>query len=96
MTKTRTTVIILTVIAALGGLLFGFDTAVIAGATRFLKDQFQLSSLQEGWAVAIVLIGCMFGAGMAGAISDRIGRRRFMLVSAVLFFVSALGCAIPQ
>lgn len=96
MTKTRTTVIILTVIAALGGLLFGFDTAVIAGATRFLKDQFHLSSLQEGWAVAIVLVGCMFGAGMAGAISDRIGRRRFMLVSAVLFFVSALGCAIPQ
>lgn len=96
MTKTRAAVIALTVIAALGGLLFGFDTAVIAGATRFLKDQFQLTSLQEGWAVAIVLVGCMFGAGAAGAVSDRIGRRRFMLVSAVLFFVSAVGCALPQ
>jgi MFS transporter, SP family, arabinose:H+ symporter len=89
-------VIFVTVIAAIGGLLFGFDTAIVAGATRYLKDQFALNSLQEGWAVSVVLIGCMFGAGLAGSISDRIGRKRFMLVSAVLFFVSALGCAFPQ
>ena len=89
-------VIFVTVIAAIGGLLFGFDTAIVAGATRYLKDQFALTSLQEGWAVSVVLIGCMFGAGLAGSISDRIGRKRFMLVSAVLFFVSALGCAFPQ
>jgi len=89
-------VIFVTVIAAIGGLLFGFDTAIVAGATRYLKDQFALNSLQEGWAVSVVLIGCMFGAGLAGAISDRIGRKRFMLVSAVLFFISALGCAFPQ
>jgi MFS transporter, SP family, arabinose:H+ symporter len=89
-------VIFVTVIAAIGGLLFGFDTAIVAGATRYLKDQFALTSLQEGWAVSVVLIGCMFGAGLAGPISDRIGRKRFMLVSAVLFFISALGCAFPQ
>jgi sugar porter (SP) family MFS transporter len=89
-------VIFVTVIAAIGGLLFGFDTAIVAGATRYLKDQFVLTSLQEGWAVSVVLIGCMFGAGFAGAISDRIGRKRFMLVSAILFFVSAIGCALPQ
>jgi SP family arabinose:H+ symporter-like MFS transporter len=89
-------VIFVTVIAAIGGLLFGFDTAIVAGATRYLKDQFVLTSLQEGWAVSVVLIGCMFGAGFAGVISDRIGRRRFMLVSAILFFVSAIGCALPQ
>jgi len=89
-------VIFVTVIAAIGGLLFGFDTAIVAGATRYLKDQFALTSLQEGWAVSVVLIGCMFGAGLAGSISDRIGRKRFMLVSAVLFFISALGCAFPQ
>jgi SP family arabinose:H+ symporter-like MFS transporter len=89
-------VIFVTVIAAIGGLLFGFDTAIVAGATRYLKDQFALTSLQEGWAVSVVLIGCMFGAGFAGAISDRIGRKRFMLVSAVLFFASAIGCAFPQ
>lgn len=89
-------VIFVTVIAAIGGLLFGFDTAIVAGATRYLKDQFALTSLQEGWAVSVVLIGCMFGAGFAGTISDRLGRKRFMLVSAVLFFVSAIGCALPQ
>ncbi len=89
-------VIFVTVIAAIGGLLFGFDTAIVAGATRYLKDQFALTSIQEGWAVSVVLVGCMFGAGFAGAISDRIGRKKFMLVSAVLFFVSAVGCALPQ
>jgi SP family arabinose:H+ symporter-like MFS transporter len=89
-------VIFVTIVAAIGGLLFGFDTAIVAGATRYLKDQFALTSLQEGWAVSVVLIGCMFGAGFAGAISDRVGRRRFMLVSAVLFFASAIGCALPQ
>jgi MFS transporter, SP family, arabinose:H+ symporter len=89
-------VIFVTVIAAIGGLLFGFDTAIVAGATRYLKDQFALNSLQEGWAVSVVLVGCMFGAGLAGTISDRIGRKRFMLVSAVLFFISAIGCAFPQ
>jgi sugar porter (SP) family MFS transporter len=96
MKNRQTYVIFVTVIAAIGGLLFGFDTAIVAGATRYLKDQFALSSLQEGWAVSVVLIGCMFGAGLAGTISDRIGRKRFMLVSAVLFFVSAIGCALPQ
>jgi SP family arabinose:H+ symporter-like MFS transporter len=89
-------VIAVTLVAAIGGLIFGFDTAVVAGATRYMKEQFSLNSLQEGWAVSVVLIGCMFGAGLAGPISDRIGRRRFMLVSAVLFFVSAVGCAIPR
>jgi sugar porter (SP) family MFS transporter len=94
--KSNTFVVYVTVVAALGGLLFGFDTAIIAGAVRFLKDQFSLSAFGEGLAVSIVLVGCMFGASIAGAVSDRIGRRRFLLVSAVLFFVSAVGCAIPQ
>jgi len=89
-------VIFVSIIAALGGLLFGFDTAIIAGATRFLKDQFSLSAFGEGLAVSIVLVGCMFGAMIAGAASDRLGRKRFLLISAVLFFVSALGCAIPR
>jgi len=89
-------VIFVTVIAAIGGLLFGFDTAIVAGATRYLKDQFALTSIQEGWAVSVVLIGCMFGAGISGTISDRIGRKRFMLFSAVLFLVSAVGCALPR
>ncbi len=89
-------VIAVSLVAAIGGLIFGFDTAIVAGATRYMKEQFSLGSLQEGWAVSVVLIGCMFGAGLAGPISDRIGRRRFMLVSAVLFLVSAVGCALPR
>jgi len=96
MKKTTFYVIAVTVVAAIGGLIFGFDTAIVAGATRYMKEQFSLNSLQEGWAVSVVLIGCMFGSGLAGAISDRIGRRRFMLISAVLFFVSAVGCALPR
>jgi sugar porter (SP) family MFS transporter len=96
MKKTAFYVIAVTLVAAIGGLIFGFDTAIVAGATRYMKEQFSLNALQEGWAVSVVLIGCMFGAGLAGPISDRIGRRRFMLVSAVLFLVSAVGCALPR
>jgi len=96
MKKTAWYVLSVTLVAAIGGLIFGFDTAIVAGATRYMKEQFSLDSLQEGWAVSVVLIGCMFGAGLAGPISDRIGRRRFMLVSAVLFLVSAVGCALPR
>ncbi len=92
----RAYVVSVSIVAALGGLLFGFDTAIIAGATRFLKDQFHLTAFGEGLAVSIVLIGCMAGALVAGAASDRLGRKRFLLISAVLFFVSSLGCAIPQ
>jgi len=94
--KARTYVIFVSIVAAIGGLLFGFDTAIVAGATQYLKDQFSLSAFGEGLAVSIVLIGCMFGAGTAGTISDRIGRKKFLLVSAVFFFVSAIGCAVPH
>jgi sugar porter (SP) family MFS transporter len=96
MKKATLYVIAVTVVAAIGGLIFGFDTAIVAGATRYMKEQFSLNSLQEGWAVSVVLIGCMFGAGLAGPVSDRMGRRLFMLISAVLFLVSAIGCSIPR
>ena len=96
MKSTRSYVLYVSIVAALGGLLFGFDTAIIAGAARFLKERFALSAFGEGLAVSIVLVGCMAGAAIAGSVSDRLGRRRFMFISAVLFFISALGCAIPQ
>jgi len=96
MKKAAWYVLSVSLVAAIGGLIFGFDTAIVAGATRYMKEQFSLNSLQEGWTVAVVLIGCMFGAGLAGPISDRVGRRRFMLISAVLFLVSAVGCALPR
>ncbi len=94
MKRTAWYVLAVTLVAALGGLIFGFDTAIVAGATRYMKEQFGLDALQEGWAVGVVLIGCMFGAGLAGPASDRIGRRRLMLAAAVLFLVSAVGCAL--
>ncbi len=66
MKRTTFYVVSVTLVAAIGGLIFGFDTAIVAGATRYMKEQFSLNSLQEGWVVAVVLIGCMFGAGLAG------------------------------
>ncbi len=96
MKKAAFYVISVTCVAAIGGLIFGFDTAIVAGATRYMKEQFSLNSLQEGWAVSVVLIGCMFGAGLAGPISDRVGRKRFMLISAAMFLISAVGCALPR
>jgi sugar porter (SP) family MFS transporter len=89
-------VYLLTTVAALGGLLFGYDTAVIAGAIKYLVKHFSLDEVQEGWAVANVLVGCMVGASMAGMLSDRWGRKKTLLLAAVLFAVSAIGAAVPR
>lgn len=90
-------VFVLASVAALGGLLFGYDTAVISGALGFLQVHFELDpQLWKGWAAASALIGCALGAASAGMLSDRLGRKRVLLVSAVLFLVSALGTAFPR
>ncbi len=86
----------ISLVATVGGFLFGFDTAVIAGAIGFLKDHFQLNALQEGWAVSAVLVGCIVGAGFSGGISDRYGRKRVLYLSAALFLISAIGAALPH
>jgi sugar porter (SP) family MFS transporter len=83
-----------TVVAALGGLLFGFDTAVIAGATAALRDLFQLTPAYEGFTVASALIGTIVGAMFSGRLGDRYGRKGSLMVMAVLYLASALGCAI--
>ena len=83
-------------VATLGGLLFGYDTAVISGAIGFLKQHFDLNAAQEGWAASCALLGCAVGAALAGVISDRLGRKRMLLVSAVLFVVSSVGTALPR
>ena len=82
-----------TVVAALGGLLFGFDTAVIAGTTSSLTNQFHLSPRALGLTVAIALIGTIFGAMGASIPGDRYGRRDSLRGVAVLYVISALGCA---
>lgn len=81
-------------VSALGGFLFGFDTAVISGTIGFVKAQFALDALQEGWFVASALLGCIIGVAFAGVLADRFGRKLTLFVSAVLFAVSAAGCVI--
>ena len=83
-----------TVVAALGGLLFGFDTAVIAGATGALVSLYRLTPASLGLTVAIALWGTIIGAMLAGIPGDKYGRRDSLRGLAVLFFVSALGCAV--
>src|SRR5690348_2690169 len=82
-----------TVVAALGGLLFGFDTAVISGTTRGLTEQYHLSPDSLGVTVAAALVGTLIGAAVAAFPGDRYGRRDSLRVMAVLYFISALGCA---
>src|SRR4029077_2231643 len=82
-----------TVVAALGGLLFGFDTAVIAGATSQLTRAFELTPRGLGFTVSIALWGTVLGALLASIPGDRFGRRDSLRVLAVLYLVSALGCA---
>lgn len=83
-----------TLIAALGGLLFGFDTAVISGANDALKSVYQLSSFWHGFTVASALIGTIVGAMSVGVPADRLGRRGVLFLIAVLYFVSAVGSAL--
>ncbi len=83
--------VLVTATAALGGFLFGYDTAVINGAVKAVGEQFRASPLVLGFAVAAALIGCAFGAWFAGALADRYGRIRVMILAAIAFAISALG-----
>ena len=83
-------------VAALGGLLFGYDTAVISGAIGFLQEHFELSAAMKGWAASSALVGCVIGVALAGEMSDRLGRRTTLIVAAVFFLVSAIGSALPK
>jgi len=83
-------------VAALGGLLFGYDTAVISGAIGFLQTRFELDPALTGWAASCALLGCVIGVSIAGTMSDLLGRKRVLILSAVLFLVSAVGTALPR
>ena len=87
-------VIFMAVVAAIGGILFGYDTAVISGTTEIVKSQFGLSDAGEGWYVGCALIGSICGVLAAGSLSDYLGRKLTMLISAALFSISAIGCAV--
>ena len=81
-------------VAALGGLLFGYDTGVISGAILFITKQFSLSATMEEIVVSSVLVGAVAGATIGGALTDRFGRRKMIILAGIIFTVSALGTAL--
>jgi len=88
---------LISVVAALGGLLFGWDWVVIGGAKPFFQRYFQLTSeAQIGWANSCALIGCLVGALVAGALSDKFGRKKLLVLSALIFAVTSLGNALAE
>ena len=86
--------VFLSVVAALGGFLFGYDTAVISCTIAQVTEQFGLDALQQGWYVGCALIGSIIGVLFAGILSDKFGRKSTMILSAILFSTSAIGCAV--
>ena len=89
--RATTKVVLISVVAAIGGFLFGFDTSVINGAVDAVTEQFALSSALSGFAVSCALLGAAVGAWFAGRIADRFGRKAVMVIGGVLFAVSAVG-----
>src|SRR6476660_9873594 len=88
---------LISIVAAMGGLLFGWDWVVIGGAKPFFQRYFQLTSeAQIGWANSCALIGCLAGALVAGALSDRFGRKRLLIAAALLFAVTSPGNALAS
>ena len=88
---------LISIVAALGGLLFGYDWVVIGGAKPFFEKYFHLTtSAQSGWVNSCALIGCLVGSLVAGALSDKYGRKRLLIMAALLFAVTSLGNALAS
>ena len=90
-TRRNAKVIGVSVAAAVGGFLFGFDSSVINGAVDAIEGRFSLGSFTTGFVVAIALIGCAVGAWFAGSLADRWGRKKVMVLGSALFTISSLG-----
>lgn len=82
--------LLISIVASLGGLLFGFDIAIISGTVPFIKDYFQLNELMLGWGVSSLLMGCIIGAAFAGKLSDFYGRRKMLIITSLFFAVSCM------
>jgi SP family arabinose:H+ symporter-like MFS transporter len=89
-------VLLISLVAAFGGFLFGYDTAVINGAIGYLTKHFHLSAELTGWAASSLLVGCMIGAMVGGPMGDRFGRRPSLVFCAALFAVSSVASALPH
>ena len=92
----KTFISLVSFVAALGGLLFGFDTAIISGTIPYISSYFQLNEYMLGWSVSSILIGCALGAILAGIMADRYGRRISLMICAVLFAVSGIGAGLSD
>ena len=93
--KNKTYLILITIVSALGGLLFGYDTGVINGSQYYFSQYFDLDPGMKGWVVGSALIGCFVGAIVAGPLSTAIGRKYSLIISAILFSLSAWGSGLP-
>jgi len=89
-------IILVSAVAALGGLLFGFDTAIISGAIPYISTYFSLNEYMLGWAVSSILIGCAAGAMASGKLADRYGRKFMLIICAILFAVSGIGAGLAN
>jgi SP family arabinose:H+ symporter-like MFS transporter len=90
----RNKILLITLVASLGGFLFGFDMAVISGVLPLVQKQFTLNASQEGWFVSSALVGCIIGVAISGELSDKYGRKKPLILTAFLFVASAIGCAL--
>jgi len=88
-------ILAITVVATLGGLLFGYDTGVIGGSQLYFTEYFNFTPAEQGWAVSSALYGCLFGAAIAGTLSFRFSRKNSLILSGLLFAISAWGSGIP-
>ena len=86
----------ISLVTALGGLLFGFDISVISGTIPFIQQVFELDETMKGWVVSSALTGCILGASYAGRLGDRFGRKKVLMVIAVLFGISAIGSGVSN
>src|SRR5687767_11994886 len=91
--RKRISLATITLVASLGGFMFGFDMAVVSGVLPLVQKQFALTAALEGWFVSSALVGCIIGVAISGELTDRLGRKKPLLLTAILFVLSALGCA---
>lgn len=89
-------ILLISLVAAFGGFLFGYDTAVVSGAIGFLTREFNLTAELTGWAASSLLVGCMAGAMLGGPLGDRFGRKPSLIFCALLFAASSLASALPH
>lgn len=94
--KKKVNILVITMVTTLGGLLFGYDTGVINGTQFYFSKYFELSGALKGFIVSSALLGCLVGAMVAGVLSNKIGRKKSLIISAVLFTISAFGSGLPS